>query len=90
MKNILNQLGATAASLEGATPQELEMLGMNPMGPAVQGPTFTNLMTPKTDPAVIPPVVPTEKNFSPSELKDFFWANSKLELSLKYFSILGE
>ena len=39
---------------------------MNPMGPAVQGPTFTNPMTPTTSPAVVPPVVPTEKNFSPS------------------------
>jgi len=66
IKSILNQLGATAANLEGATPQELEMLGMNPMGPAVQGPTFTNPMTPTTNPAVLPPVVPTEKNFSPS------------------------
>lgn len=66
MKNILNQLGATAANLEGATPQELEMLGMNPMGPAVQGPTFTNPMTPTTATAVIPPVVPTANNFSPT------------------------
>jgi len=82
MKNILNQLGATAANLEGATPQELEILGMNSMGPAVQGPTFTNPMTsikdavqgptftnPMTsikDAVAIPPVVPTANNFSPT------------------------
>lgn len=72
MKNILNQLGATASNLEGATPQELQALGMNPMGPAVQGPMATNPMTPTTDPAVISPVVPTaivvptDNNFSPT------------------------
>lgn len=66
MKNILNQLGATASNLEGATPQELQVLGMNTMGPAVQGPMTTNPMTPTTDPAVIPPVVPTANNFSPT------------------------
>ena len=66
MKNILNQLGATAANLEGATPQELEILGMNSMGPAVQGPTFTNPMTSIKDAVAIPPVVPTANNFSPT------------------------
>ena len=66
MKNILNQLGATPANLEGPTPQDMSALGMNPMGPAVQGPTLTNPMTPTTDPAVIPPVAPTANNFSQS------------------------
>ena len=65
MKNILNQLGATATNLDGATPQEMQALGMNPMGPAVQGPMATNPMMPTTEPAAIPPVVPTDNNFSP-------------------------
>ena len=56
MKNILNQLGATASNLDGATPQEMQALGMNPMGAAVQGPMVANPMMPTTDPAVIPPV----------------------------------
>ena len=55
MKNILNQLGATASNLEGATPQETQALGMNPMGPAVQGTMANNPMTSTTDPAVISP-----------------------------------
>jgi hypothetical protein len=65
MKNILNQLGDTASNLDGATPQEMQALGMNPMGPAVQGPMATNPMMPTTEPAAIPPVVPTDNNFSP-------------------------
>jgi len=65
MKNILNQLGDTASNLDGATPQEMQALGMNPMGPAVQGPMANNPMTPTTDPTAIPPVVPTDNNFSP-------------------------
>jgi hypothetical protein len=66
MKNILNQLGATATNLEGATPQEMQALGMNPMGPAVQGVMATNPMMPTVDPAVIPPVNPIANNFSPT------------------------
>lgn len=66
MKNILNQLGDTASNLDGATPQEMQSLGMNPMGPAAQGPMATNPMMPTTEPAAIPPVVPTDNNFSPT------------------------
>jgi len=66
MKNILNQLGDTASNLDGATPQEMQALGMNPMGSAVQGPMATNPMMPTTEPAAIPPVVPTDNNFSPT------------------------
>ena len=54
MKNILNQLGDTASNLDGATPQEMQSLGMNSMGPAVQGPMATNPMMPTTEPAAIP------------------------------------
>ena len=66
MKNILNQLGATATNLDGATPQEMQALGMSTMGPAVQGPMSTAPMMPATDSAVIPPVLPTANNFSPT------------------------
>tara|TARA_R110000803_G_scaffold203208_1_gene268662 strand:- start:56 stop:307 length:252 start_codon:yes stop_codon:yes gene_type:complete len=66
MKNILNQLGATATNLEGATPQEMQALGMNLMGPAVQGPMTTNPATLPVDPFAIPPVNPTANNFSPT------------------------
>lgn len=79
MKNILNQLGATASNLDGATPQEMQALGMNPMGPAVQGPMATNPMAPTTDPALIPPVDPLANNFSPLTQKaaDYKFGNSE-------------
>jgi hypothetical protein len=66
MKNILNQLGDTATSLDGATPQEMQALGMNPMGAAVQGTMTTNPATIPVDPSAIPPVNPTANNFSPT------------------------
>lgn len=66
MKNILNQLGATASNLEGATPQELQALGMNPMGAAVQGPVGMNPAMPVANQEVVPPIVPTANNFSPT------------------------
>jgi hypothetical protein len=66
MKNILNQLGATATNLDGATPQEMQALGMNPMGAAVQGTMAINPTMPTVDPAEIPPVNPTANNFSPT------------------------
>lgn len=89
MKNILNQLGATASSLDGATQQDLRALGMNPMGPAVQAPMQSNAMAanpiatstmmPTTDAPVIPQVDPLANNFSPLTQKaaDYKFGNSE-------------
>ena len=84
MKNILNQLGATASNLDGATPQEMQALGMNPMGPAVQAPMAPNTMAPNTmvptaDAPIIPPVDPLANNFSPLTQKaaDYKFGNSE-------------
>jgi len=68
MKNILNQLGATAANINGATPTDQSALGMNPMGPAVQPAPGAMPMPVPANEAVQPDPLTqaTDPNFSPN------------------------
>ena len=64
MKNVLNQLGATASNVNGVTDQELSSLGMRPATPAAMP---NPALVPGQQPAVVDPMVgATNPNFSPS------------------------
>jgi len=63
MKNVLYQLGDTAANLEGTKPSEQASVGMGKSMPAA-----TLASTPAPTPPIAPvaPAVATDSNFSPS------------------------
>ncbi len=64
MKNVLYQLGDTAANLEGSTPAEQASVGMGKSTPAAT-PAATPPIAPVA-PAPVAPAVATDSNFSPS------------------------
>ena len=66
MKNILYQLGDTAANLDGATPAQTGAIGMNPSTPAVTPAVAAPAPAAAPAPVVAPaPVNATAQNFSP-------------------------
>tara|TARA_R110002153_G_C13114189_1_gene478021 strand:+ start:191 stop:451 length:261 start_codon:yes stop_codon:yes gene_type:complete len=68
MKNVLYQLGDTAANLEGATPAQTGAIGMNPSAPAVAPAVVAPAPVAAPAPVVAPaptPVNATSQNFSP-------------------------
>ena len=66
MKNILYQLGDTAANLDGSTPAQTGAIGMNPSAPAVAPAVVAPAPVAAPAPVVAPaPVNATAQNFSP-------------------------
>lgn len=87
MKNLLYQLGDTAANLEGATPAQKGAIGMNPSMPAVTPAVASP--EPAPDPVAPPapaapaapaaPPAPAAQNFSPltQSSADYIYGSEK-------------